>query len=362
MQITDSTSGVSQPSYRLEDLTKISALQKVFRDDFATTDISPNWQIIQQGAGQTIDTSSASELKLVLGTNANAQTILRSKVSFQMPFKVGAIIKASQRIANNSMIIEVVSEDGVDFARWTLDGTSNTTATVLTANNSSVGIAASMGSDSSTSYGLYEIEPCIDEVWFSTRAVDNGTARYNSTFRNYRIPDPSKEYYIQIRILNGATAPSSSTTFSIDNISVMDTTELNADVSGRGDASTGRAVSVVVGSNVNMYPVALASTVDSTTNQTANQTSAFSAKDATLSPQVKELVVTCYSDQAATLNVQGSTDGGTTWVNLATTPVTAGMASHLVVPISGIRHYRVSTTMGATASTKFVVASRFRYF
>src|SRR5690242_2825083 len=101
--------------------TDVSTIEAVVREDFALTgalDGSRLWQVIQTGAGQAVDLSTASALKVTTGTTANTETIIRSRRDFGNPFRVMFLPLAnmllSQRIANQEFELRICTADGAE--------------------------------------------------------------------------------------------------------------------------------------------------------------------------------------------------------------------------------------------------------
>ena len=248
------------PSASTPVLTR--SLARKWRDDFNGTALSSDWQLVQQGAGQTIAVST-SELRITAGLAANSETIIRSTKTSSIAFRTIFIASLSQRIANQEVYFEIVDASGQHRAAWRFDGTITGTVNVL-ATNAGTPVPASSLQANSSIFIAYEIEATPDEVNFYTRTPDSSNSRASSSgVRSRQIPDPHLEYYLQIRVKNLATAPVSNTTITIDAVLLQDIEELTAEVvSGRGGGGGNQSI-----------PVAVTSATTISTNTTITATS-----------------------------------------------------------------------------------------
>jgi hypothetical protein len=254
-----------------------------FRDSFADAVVNPSLWTITQGAGAISE--SAGTLTLGSGTTANNTTSLLSTQTFSFPAKVAIGLLLSQRIANQSFFVELVSIDagtgepnGLETAAFVFDGTTaaqakhHVTTGALPLNQS----AASTYPSTDTTTKLFEIEASTDEVWFhGSGALDQVSARLNSYRMQLKSPNPNAIYKLRLRWLNGATAPASNTNALVTFLSVIEYEELVTEIlSGRGNSIAGNAVSVMVAggtvtssgttSNTPLFPATGAPTVSAT--------------------------------------------------------------------------------------------------
>ena len=97
--------------------------QAVFRDDFPGVALNPAIWTSTVGVGHGIAVAGGA-LNISSGIAPNTETVVKSLVSFAVPNRVRFIARASQRIANTEMYLEVVdtTNDG-QIARFLLDGT-----------------------------------------------------------------------------------------------------------------------------------------------------------------------------------------------------------------------------------------------
>lgn len=247
-----------------EDNIKMKSVQKKWRDSFIGSSLDTSkWDLVQQGAGQTI-TVVNGELQITSGTTINSETILMTKETFTDPFRALFAIKMSQKIANTDVIVEAVSVDkstGLpvpstqDSVAWRLSGSDNTTTTngvYLTQQGGLTALASSSSTiNALTAYSILELEVFSDEVWWHARQMDSSSGRTNSYVRHQQIPDPNGLFKIRIRVLNRSTAPASSTTAYFQYVTVIDYAELTAEITaGRGNVVAGQGIYTTVGGTV----------------------------------------------------------------------------------------------------------------
>jgi hypothetical protein len=235
-----------------DDMMKVKSLQKKFRDSFTSASIRADYWETQTGDGGALS-QSAGNLVMSSGTTADSQTSVLSKETFTVPFRLSIGLTLSQRIANQTFIVEMVSvdaatgvPDGQHSAAWYFDGTTVTQAKYVVQNGGITPLASSASTVVTTaSNGVYEIEPFTDETWFHSATLDASTGRANSYRRHQQIPDPNAIYKIRLRWLNGSTAPATSTTATIQYLTVQDYAELTAEITaGRGQTTAGQGLGV----------------------------------------------------------------------------------------------------------------------
>jgi hypothetical protein len=350
----------------------VRSLAKNWREDFNGTSLSSSdWQVVQTGSGQSIAVAS-SELRITSGTTVSSETIVRTSATFTIPFRTVFSYYLSQRIANQEVYLEVVDVTGSHYARWLLSGTSATLGYYATANSGNSISIGSLTINSSNAYTALEIELSPDEINFYPRATDSISNRYTGGVRTRQIPDPSLDYYLQIRVKNLSTAPASSTTVFIDCITIQDIEELTAEITaGRGGGGANQAIpvvfpnaqtvsvsnSVAIGSMPsvsigNSYlPISsyVATAITSVTPLAANAT--YTAASFISKEKLKGWVVT---DQSGTLIPEFSRDN-TTWRQpTASISINAGTTA-INFECLGI-YSRVRYVNGATAQGSFELA------
>lgn len=237
-----------------DDMVKVKSVQKKFRDSFTAASIRDDYWDTVTGDGGSLS-QSGGNLVMVSGTTANAETLVRSKETFTVPFRLSIGLSLSQRIANQTFIVEMVSvdpatgiPDNQHSAALYFDGTTATQAKYVVRNGGLTPLISAASTVVTTaSGGVYEIEPFADETWFHSATLDASTGRTNSYRRHQQIPDPNAVYKICLRWLNGGTAPASSTTATIQYLTVQDYAELTAEITaGRGQTTAGQGLGVNV--------------------------------------------------------------------------------------------------------------------
>lgn len=237
-----------------DDMLKVKSMQKKFRDSFPGSTLNTdNWTpTIGTGGAVTV---SGGTLIMGSGTTANSETIVMGHEVFTVPFRLNVGLALSQRIANQSFYLELVSVDKVTGipdelhkCGWLFDGTSATQAKYVVQNSGLTELVSAPSNVPSTaSGGYYEIEPFADECWFHGGTLDSTTARANSYRRHQQIPDPNAVYKLRLRWKNDAIAPASNTNATIQYVSLQDYAELTAEITaGRGQASAGQGLGVIL--------------------------------------------------------------------------------------------------------------------
>jgi len=272
-----------------------------FRDNFATFN-SAEWEtvVVTPGIGAPTVAGSlngARYLNIAAGTTVNAETIIRSLRTFKLPLRLVFSLSMSQRIANQRVQFEIVGVDDTglvetstviaaapefgdasNFAAVRFDGTTATSTIVY---NRCDGISQMSGAQSSQAStvatgsnpnflpaGYYSIELDMDKVLFSSSGIDALTASTPPFTREQNIPNPAKNYKLQLRITNGAVAPASNTDVRLHFVRVLDTTRFSVEPRASGRATDVRAsmpVVVTSGNAVVSGTVTVASTTVSGT-------------------------------------------------------------------------------------------------
>lgn len=232
-----------------------SAVQTVtakFRENFPGAAIDTAIWDATVGTGGSLSVSGGV-LTMASGTTANAVTSIITKQFFSVPFRLSIGLSLSQRIANQTFIVEAVSigadglPDGKNQAAWVFDGTTATQAKFQVQNNGLTALTSAASTVPTTaSTELFEIEPYGDECWWHASSVDSTSNRTNSYRRQTQSPDPNALYEIRLRWVNGAVAPASSTNALVSFVTVTDYAEITAEITaGRGQASGGQAIATV---------------------------------------------------------------------------------------------------------------------
>ena len=344
----------------------VNTLQLPWREDFAGSSLDPNkWTIVQQGSGHTVSVAG-SVLSIATGTTANTETVIRSNWTFTVPFRVWFIFYLSQRIANQEFYLEVVDSTGQHYAQWLFDGTTVTTGKYNVANANTAGSVSSVSILTTASYAVAEIELFPDEVYFVNRQVDSTNQKFYTYCRTRLIPDPLKEYYVQIRAKNLSTAPASSTTIYVDAVIVQDIAELTAEITGgRGAGGSSQSVPVwSMGGSVGVTSLPtwspynrdyLTFFTDSTTALAANATFTGTSRDTGATGSNSKVRARAYASHPGTLYIDQSWNG-TTWRSTDSIAVGAEETKFLEAKIVA-RYVRVRYVNGATAQTAFELIS-----
>lgn len=238
-----------------DDMLKIKSMQKKFRDSFVGAAVDATKWDATNGSGMTT-TVSGGILTIASGTTANADTYLISKEIFTVPFRITFNMGLSQRIANQSFYIEAISvnkttgvPDGLNAIGWLFDGTTATQGKYVVQNGGAARFESALSTITTTAgaVSIYEIEPFADEAWFHGGTLDSSSGRSNSYRRHQQIPDPNAVYKIRIRVLNGGTAPATTTSMTMQFVACQDYAELTAEITaGRGQAVAGQAMGVIL--------------------------------------------------------------------------------------------------------------------
>ncbi|RUT07272.1 hypothetical protein DSM106972_025330 [Dulcicalothrix desertica PCC 7102] len=328
-----------------------------WRDDFSGNLLSDDWEVVQLGTNQSINVNN-SELRLRSGITANAQTIIRTKKTFTIPCRVFFIYYLTQRIVNQSFVLEIVDSSGTNYARCVFNGTSNTAAIGQLANNSIAGTDSSMIMPGSNSYSMLEIDLSIDELKFMTKSVDVSAVRDIRTARNRKLPDPNLKYYIQIRVVNNSTPPASSTDLFLDSVLYQFCDLINVDVStSKASLTPSESLPVIITSTANVSgSVSIGdagqSVLVTSINLAANAIFTGSSNSAN---GRNNLTVTVVTSSPGTLYVDQSINSST-WVQYSGKDCVAGVNT-FNIPLD-ISSYRIRYVNGSTAQTSFAIYTK----
>jgi hypothetical protein len=253
-----------------EDMFKVKSMQKKFRDSFSGVAVdATKWDTVI-GAGGTVSVA-AGALTMGSGTTIASETYLQSVDVFTIPFRVGIGLALSQRIVNQTFLVEAISVDPVTFvpdgihcAALMFDGTTVTQGKYRVQNGALTPLdSAAVTLPTTAAAGVYEIEPFADECWFHGGTLDSTSARANSYRRHQQIPDPNAVYKMRLRWLNGGSAPATNTNAVVQYIAVQDYAELTAEITaGRGNAVAGQGIYATVAGSVTATGVAGAAAHD----------------------------------------------------------------------------------------------------
>lgn len=246
---------IPTPAYNQnDDMMKVSSLQRKFRDNFPGTSLNANSWESQNGAATTISVSGGT---LIMGSGKTIadESWVMCKEMFTIPFRVSFGLALSQRIANQSFYVELISvdpvtgiPDGLHKCGWLFDGTSATQAKYIVQNSGITELVSAASTVPTTASGsYYEVEPFADECWFHGGTLDSTWSRSNSYRRHQQIPDPNAMYKLRFSWKNGAIAPASNTNATIQYAAIQDYAELTAEITaGRGQSAAGQALGVQI--------------------------------------------------------------------------------------------------------------------
>lgn len=222
----------------------VSSVLKRLRDDFIGLD-ADKWTY--SGAGWVFTAGAV----LTQDALANTNSWLLSKQAFTLPLKVGVCFSLSQRIANQTFYIELVSvnsatglPDGKHKVGWLIDGTTATQAKYSSAFNGAQLDSAAVTVNSTASLAILEIEAAHDETNFRSVTVESTAAKPQGYRRNRKLPDPTALYKLRIRAVNGASAPASATTLTVDYVFIEDYSDSIVEFLNKGSSVAADSVPV----------------------------------------------------------------------------------------------------------------------
>lgn len=220
---------------------------KRFKDYFSmapTPEQDERWQVKRiNDSGTMTMQETGGQLVVNMGVVPNEELHLISKETFTIPCILEIPINMSQRIANQEVIIEMVSVDGETMepdeqnqASWRFDGTTADRAYYSVNNggmaptNSGAQTTAAHGGSSFATFGI-QLRP--NEVNFGNQALDT-TGQWTQARRQQNIPHYGRLYKIRIRFRNWATAPASNTVVKLQYVSCFDYEERFVDLANVG--------------------------------------------------------------------------------------------------------------------------------
>ena len=350
-----------------ENAVNTASMRKKWRDGFPGSSLDATRWGSSAGTGGSLAVSGGV-FTLSSGTTANDTVYAITKEVFMAPTRVAFGLTLSQRIANQTFFVELVSvdpltqqPDGLNSVAWLFDGTTATQGKYRTqvAGNTAIDSAASTV-PTTASAGVYEIELYSDDTWFHGGTLDSSVIRANSYRRHTGTPDPNALYKLRLRWLNGGSAPASSTNAAVSYLIVQDHEVLTAEITGgRGQTAVGQALGVTINSGTvtsvtsaslgTPGPIAdVASAALTTTTTTTSITPTYGCSYEVNIP------VTAVSGTNPTLDVtvQESDDSGTNWFDIYYFPrITAtGMYRSPKLPLTGNRVRYVQTVSGTSPS------------
>lgn len=231
--------------------TDVSAVNGFFRGGFSGTALNTDRWTATKGAGGT-QAVSGGNLTLGLGTGANEENSILSNIAFRIPSRVQVSLSLSQRIANQTIFIELVSvdattglPDGLNTAAFVFSGTTATNAICRCQNDGVTALDSSAQTILTTaSQSVFELQVNASMLRFVNVAQDSAASPTLNFVRSQSLPDPNAIYKLRIRGLNGATPPASNTNVVVNYAAV---TDFNPFMVELVDSRTTAAATPVVG-------------------------------------------------------------------------------------------------------------------
>ena len=352
--------GASQGFNAAENAVNVSSMRKKWRDGFPGSALdTTRWDSSTGTAGSL--TVSSGNLTIASGTTANDVVYAMAKEVFMAPSRLAIGLTLSQRIANQTFYVELVSvdsttqqPDGLNSVAWLFDGTTATMAKyrAQVSGNTAIDSAAST-IPTTASAGIYEIELYADDVWYHGGTLDSTVIRANSYRRHTGTPDPNALYRLRLRWVNGASTPASSTTATISYLAVQDEEVLTAEITGgRGQTAAAQALGVSLVGTPIIPPGAPGLIPDVTTSSITTTTTSTAVTPTYGCSYGVYVSIPSVSGTSPTLDVvvQESDDSGTNWFDVYHFPrITAtGIYYSPKLPMVGNR-VRYVQTVGGTS-------------
>jgi len=198
----------------------------ILDDPFTGVTLDPIWTVTPSSRSNLV-TVAASAVTLASSNDANGATALYARRgALRPPFKLNATLSLSQRIINQSFLIDIVSLDENLIApdeRWSASILfSNTTATNAVYRVQEFGEAAYDSSaqtitTTAAAGATFEIEARKNEIVFRHAPLTSGAWSDNYVVRLKSLP--ADHWYVpRLRWINGATPPVSSTNAIVDTL------------------------------------------------------------------------------------------------------------------------------------------------
>jgi len=247
------------------DVMKTTSVSEVFRAGFSGTSLNQNRWDPTTSAGGAL-TVSGGNLTLGLGTGANEVNSVMSKETFRIPCRLQVSLNLSQRIANQDILVELVSvnpqtgvPDGLNTAAFVFNGTTATNAICRCQNDGGSNLDSSAQTILTTaSQSVFEIQANLSILRFLNIAQDSVAAPTLTFVRTQSLPDPNATYKIRIRGLNGATPPASNTNIVVNYIAASEFNNVQVELTdARGPLGQGTTTIPV---NVTTTPTGTSST------------------------------------------------------------------------------------------------------
>lgn len=342
------------------DAHLVSGTKIRYRKDFTDPELKA-WDVVT-GAGMAVSAVN-STLQVTTGTTIGSESSVTTKETFSAPFRVAFGFKISQKIVNQEFYLELVAVDRDNpsvldetaVAAWRIAGSDSlttTTARVEVRNGQAARVqSGNLTSTSQTTDSVFEIVLESDEVSFHNKPIDSTAGKTVSFVRNSVAPDPNKEYKLRYRVVNGATAPASTTTFTSQYITAVDYTEILTELTGaqgRTDAAGALAVHVASG-NVGVANATLGASSTATGTSISKHVSAATTNAANIKTSAARVYGYHYTNNtAATKYVR--------LYNKATAPVPGTDTPLVVIPVAPNSNVLVDHTIPLSFSTGLGIA------
>ncbi len=353
-------------------LVTVDSTNTLKRYEFTGTALPTEWNILELGSGQTV-TVAGSIMTIAAGTVAGAQTIVRCTQRIRVKTYIRFIMQLSQRIANQNIFLELINEAGTTFAQYDFNGTTATSVQCRTGNQGTNNAPTAVTIPTTASYAVHDIYADTNDVVFSSVASNSNAVKSGIASFDRNILDPNEDYFVQIRVRNGATAPASNTNVNIDAVVLQDLTGVKVDII-RGDGTAALTnttpVNVLAMPTTTVTGTVTANAVshsnvfynDSTTALAISATFTGTSRDVAVAAgtvhRYSAFNAVAFADQAGTLRIEMSNDN-TTWRRATPdTAVAANSPGTLSVPVC-TRRYRVVYVNGGVAQTVFMLNSSF---
>jgi len=364
----------------MPDIT-INNTNNLKRYEFTGSSLPSDWNIVSLGSGQSVSVSS-SILTISAGTTASSVTTLRCTTPFKIKCYVRFIVSLSQRIANQNFYLEITNNNGTSFARYDLNGATATTGQVQTGNGGLSNTASTITIPTTASYVSFDVYADTSDVIFSSVVSNSNSVKSGIASFDRLILDPVEDYFVQLKVVNSASAPASNTNLLVDAVIVQDLTGVKVDiVRGDGTAAIANAAPVQVlnvpavsssgtwtvqpGNTANTTPWLISNRSnifynESTTNQAASATVTGVTRDIAIAAGTTQpfsyFKAFSFSDVAGTMRIEVSNDN-VTW-RRATVDTAAAANTPLMLSVPALtRYHRVIYINGGTIQTSFMLNS-----
>lgn len=335
------------------DAHLVSGTKLRYRREFTDTTLAA-WDVVT-GSGHAVNVTGGN-LVATTGTTINTETTLVTKQQFGVPFKAQFGFQMSQKIINQDFFCELVAVnadgtlDETAVASWRISGTDSVTTTIARAEVRNGQPARTQSGNltvpTQTTAHIYEIILDSDETVFHSKAVNSTASKTVSYISNSVSPDPTREYKIRYRFVNGGTAPASTTTITAGFVTAVDYSEIMVELTG-GPGSTLASASLPV--NITGGAVSLSNgTIGASTSVTGTTVSKVLAAATTNATLVKSTAARLYSYHLT------NTTAAAKFVrlyNLTTAPTVGTSVPALVIPIPPNASVIVDHTVPVTFST-----------